>query len=906
MKKSFFRNFLVFVISIVIIFAVSCKKNGTPLTDVTTSPDVTTEAPDNSTETSAPVNSDKESPSLALDSYPETVFTKSFSLTGVCSDNVGVTSISVKGKEIAPNENAFSVELELEAGENVFDVIATDEAGNVTSKTVRVNCIAYVNNVMAKDGVLTVYNAPAVANAHQDGFVFALDGEIYLLDAGMTDTSDASTYKYLLSLRNSVIASCEYDEVKTMKLRLNLIISHFHYDHVQALVEQILPDSNFEIANIYYTKASSYALGADSDEREGVFSSPSVANATLHELDFGVTKTLQAGELTIKLYAPCEDFGADQASKIRAIYYPSKDSSYACADAVENSNSMWMKLSYGGKDMLFTGDVLKKMHESYTEVGSYEGVGGEPFDLMIAYYGKDEFKADIIKFPHHGSERSAAMFAVTDVMRPDVIIFTSLYNEFRPVMYTTAGADYNGSYVTSGLEGMTFTLTKSGKLDAVRGAKSESVYGENGQYLGIVGELFEERSVSVTASVSLSGTGSEADPYLIGSREDLAYFAKNYEELCKNGGACFKLTADIVWSDYKSGILPVSNWTPIGSPAIGMTPFMGTFDGDGHSISGIYCAGVKEGVMNLSGNTYYLLGSVSGLFGAVNGTVKNLIIKDSSFFGNRMVGAIVAHIAPEGNTRIENCASYALVQGFEGCGGIFGGYYQRSSYGILHDDVDVTGNIVIERCVNFGPVNSVSTDSNSSVGGIVGSLREMKAATVKECANFGNVTSGGGCVGGIVGQVVYCKLTMNNCVNSGIVVGLTLTGGIVGKIQHDVLYPKTVAGLVNYGNVGVTKDGRVGYINGSDTGAAYHSAFKDSGCYYLSSAILVAPQGTKVVTDGTEYASYYISATEEQLKSLNGLSSLDTDVWGEKCNVEGVAYGLIMIKKITVVKLVSD
>ena len=60
------------------------------------------------------------------------------------------------------------------------------------------------------------------------------------------------------------------------------------------------------------------------------------------------------------------------------------------------------------------------------------------------------------------------------------------------------------------------------------------------------------------------------------------------------------------------------------------------------------------------------------------------------------------------------------------------------------------------------------------------------------------------------------------------------------------------------------------------------------------------------MTDGTEYASYYISATEEQLKSLNGLSSLDTDVWGEKCNVEGVAYGLIMIKTITVVKLVSD
>jgi len=902
MKKIIFRIVAITVLAVMImICAAACGgKNDTTSADssgeVSSTPGTTADIAD----TTVP---DTEAPVLSVDEIPQSVLSESLTVSGKVSDNVSLASVKVGGIDASISGDSFSATVKLVPGDNEIEIVAADDSGNLSEiKKVKVCYIAYLNNLMPKDDLLTMYNAPAFADAHQDGFVFLYNGEIYLIDGGMSDKSAASTYNYLLGLRKSVLSETTIKGVEDMKLQLNLIISHFHYDHVGALIDQIIPDAKFEIASIYYTKASEYHLGSDADNRAGVLNAANMADAKKVELDFGKTETIEVGDLKIKLYAPSEDWGANRAEKVRAIYYPSKDASYQCSDAVENSNSMWAKISFGGKSMLFTGDVTKKMHDSYVAVGSYFGVGGEPFDVMISYYGADEFDIDIIKFPHHGNLRGAAMHGVCEAMTPDVIIFTSLFNEYRPVMHTLAGSMYKKSYASSSLNGMTFTLNLAGKLDAVRADKVENIYGENGEYLGIRGELFEERSIGVTPSASLAGKGSRSDPYLIGSREDLAYFAENYYELCGEKGACFKLTADIVWSDYKSGLLPVSNWNPIGSPNIGMKPFVGTFDGDGHSISGIYCAGSSEGSMIFGGDNYYLLGNVSGFFGAINGTVKNLIIKDSSFYGNRMVGALVAYVAPGGNTSIINCANYALVQGFEGVGGIFGGYYQRSSYGPLHDDVDATGTVLIDKCVNFGAVNSISTDSNASTGGIAGSFREMKKATVTECANYGNVTSTGGCTGGIIGQAIYCELIMKNCVNSGTVLGLTLNGGIIGKIQYDATYPKTLEALVNYAHVGATKDGRVGYINGSDASAKNQDCFSGKSYYYLSSAILVPAAGSKVVTEGTSHASKYTSVSASELVALDSLN-LSADIWTGNSNVTGTGYGLPTLKTITVVKL---
>ena len=214
----------------------------------------------------------------------------------------------------------------------------------------------------------------------------------------------------------------------------------------------------------------------------------------------------------------------------------------------------------------------------------------------------------------------------------------------------------------------------------------------------------------------------------------------------------------------------------------------------------------------------------------------------------------------------------------------------------------MNGTLTVDKCVNFGKVNSLSTNANSSVGGIVGSLREIKRASVTECANYADVASSGGCVGGIVGQAVYCELTMKNCVNAGAVLGSTLTGGVIGKIQHDAQNKKTLENLLSYAHVGTTSDGRVGYLNGSSTGAQYQDCFKGTGAYYLTGVMLVVPSGKTVVTAGTAYEAYYTGLDVSAMRALVG-NTLGADVWSADGTVEGAGYGLPAIKTVTVVKL---
>lgn len=97
------------------------------------------------------------------------------------------------------------------------------------------------------------------------------------------------------------------------------------------------------------------------------------------------------------------------------------------------------------------------------------------------------------------------------------------------------------------------------------------------------------------------------------------------------------LCADIDFSDY-------DNLKPIGTVGEEGIPFLGTFDGNGYTISGVK--------MNISGD--YV-----GLFANLGGTVKNLRIENSSFSG-RICGAIAADTT---DAAILNCYVDAQVQG---------------------------------------------------------------------------------------------------------------------------------------------------------------------------------------------------------------------------------------------------
>lgn len=92
------------------------------------------------------------------------------------------------------------------------------------------------------------------------------------------------------------------------------------------------------------------------------------------------------------------------------------------------------------------------------------------------------------------------------------------------------------------------------------------------------------------------GSGTPSDPYLISSAEDMRILANSSGDWNKS----FRLTEDV-----DLGGSEENQWTPIGIGSVFSTnssPFSGTFDGDGHRISGFYINAPDSNSQGLFGN----------------------------------------------------------------------------------------------------------------------------------------------------------------------------------------------------------------------------------------------------------------------------------------------------------------
>ena len=222
----------------------------------------------------------------------------------------------------------------------------------------------------------------------------------------------------------------------------------------------------------------------------------------------------------------------------------------------------------------------------------------------------------------------------------------------------------------------------------------------------------------------------------IANEEDLYLFAA-----AVNNGVdskvCAKLTADIKVNEHvladASGVPKVNSdgaytgsttdfrvWTPIGNLD---HPFIGTFDGDGHTISGLYFDdGTKENVG--------LFGYVESRSGNVEVSIKNVGLEDSYFKAGGNVGGIVGLVGDNVDVKIENVYNAAAVtDGGSGyVGGIVGEFwtYEPSTLNILNS-------------YNSGAVFGIN-----SVGGLVGDVDDRTSAStvsIKNSYNYGAVTA---------------------------------------------------------------------------------------------------------------------------------------------------------------------
>ena len=241
-----------------------------------------------------------------------------------------------------------------------------------------------------------------------------------------------------------------------------------------------------------------------------------------------------------------------------------------------------------------------------------------------------------------------------------------------------------------------------------------------------------------TFNTPITGSGTKDDPYQISTAAQLKRFRNIVNGTggqTPNHGACAVLMNDIVLNDGtfdangthtrgSSNTAP-EKWTPIGkyTDDNDKTPYTGTFDGQGHTIKGLY--------VNSASDAYV------GLFGCLeSAAVRNLTV-DGYVQGCNTVGGIAGYAS---NAAIENCSNHCSVTGSSTSkiGGIAG--------------LNFDGAKIID-CYNVGTIR------NSNVYEACGGIVWGNAGTVSNCYNVGTISGNvydGEIVGSNSGTVENC------------------------------------------------------------------------------------------------------------------------------------------------------
>ena len=226
-----------------------------------------------------------------------------------------------------------------------------------------------------------------------------------------------------------------------------------------------------------------------------------------------------------------------------------------------------------------------------------------------------------------------------------------------------------------------------------------------------------------------------------------------------------KLGADIVVNEGNA-----KNWakTTPENPWFAINKFAGIFDGQGHTISGIY----------LKNQMTY-----QGFFGQVepSGIVRNFNLKNSYFCNDSDKKlAMLGSIAGEFRGKLENVYSNAIVEcsGIQ-AGGIFGrtndndddgkedkvvitnSWFdgelrmkgQGGRYGGGFVGMVVQGDLDITHCLNTGDISAEAVNIGVHVGGFVGSTMNKGVINMNDCLSAGTMDMAYGiCVGSVFGR----------------------------------------------------------------------------------------------------------------------------------------------------------
>ncbi len=337
---------------------------------------------------------------------------------------------------------------------------------------------------------------------------------------------------------------------------------------------------------------------------------------------------------------------------------------------------------------------------------------------------------------------------------------------------------------------------------------------------GLASETWTDYGETATEGTDYSYETTD-DILYIYTVKGLAYFSKEVSE-----GTYLTSTVELE-ADLDLSVAPVisysattvdatSSWLAIGTSS---NSFSGTFNGNDHTISGIY---IKATATN------------QGLFGYISGaTINDLTIDETVITGGAYMGNLVGDSS---NSTISNCYNLADITGTNEEGSV-GGLIGKSN------------KTTIEDCYNIGNV------TGNMAGGLVGAAN---ASTVKTSYNIGAIS--GTYAGGLIGQSTS-TLTIENCYNVGVIKASFFGSGIatIPNGKGDT----TISNSYNNATISIVGDEEYSYIY------AIGLADEVTNCYYNSDKL------TSTGDSAISLTSYEMSGDD----ALTNMNLSDNNAW---------------------------
>ena len=457
--------------------------------------------------------------------------------------------------------------------------------------------------------------------------------------------------------------------------------------------------------------------------------------------------------------------------------------------------------------------------------------------------------------------------------------------------YTSYAVSYcynSGSVTCGGSENIGAIAGSAKSASVTKCYYSSGGTNANGTYVDIDDKANADTYTDWSADIwTFTSAGPRLTSYIveIGTADEFIALTQNSDEW--DDGNFYILTADI---DLES----VEGQTSIGNEA---TPFVGGFDGAGHTISGIKLTGTGNSV---------------GLFGAVkNAEIYNLTV-NGEVNGVKYVGGIVG----DGNLvsgeflYISGCTNACTVSGTQHVGGIVGIIGRAGSGNSSKGVATITGccntgavsaanqvggiagyiygltadTHTITECMNMGTISGSLSSGNTDVGGILGIAWK---ANVSDCINTGEISGSSKCIGGIVGRGNEAY-DVQHCYNSGSTTGSVSVGAIIGSD------PKSCISTAdnNYYSAG-TDNSKGTSVSENPGDATQYSGLNDSDAWVITSE---GPKltyfGVKILTKVVETAANTVTV-DLYAKSV-------TPFWGTQFTVTAPqGYTLTDVEPVT-------